>query len=346
MSLIKKNGHLMKSKILFYLIFTLSINSVFAQKLVEDFVLSNPEQKVASKFSKITVIDSRIDTTNVGIIQKGAFNKKALLKPTESLKKQIEKVFDNLILDKTGNGELLLNIRDFKFAEVTEAFSETGYCYLRADLFSKKDSVYMKIDFIDKVFEVNAMDVTKKNIKNGSQKLIDFITSSLVSDVQGEYYSFDDILKISSLEKRKIPAYNTTNFENGVYMTFDNFKNQKPSIKDIKIIKNKKNQITKILWIRANNSEFEINNNDLFAVIDEGKVYVNNNDKFIPVEFKDDDFYFIGRAKVTAKTGTVVLASAFFGILGGLLASDSSADFIMKIDHLNGAAIQVKLIEK
>lgn len=155
----------MKSKILFYLIFTLSINSVFAQKLVEDFVLSNPEQKVASKFSKITVIDSRIDTTNVGIIQKGAFNKKALLKPTESLKKQIEKVFDNLILDKTGNGELLLNIRDFKFAEVTEAFSETGYCYLRADLFSKKDNVYTKIDFIDEVFEVNAMDVTKKKYK-------------------------------------------------------------------------------------------------------------------------------------------------------------------------------------
>lgn len=168
----------------------------------------------------------------------------------------------------------------------------------------------------------------------------------MTSDEQGENYSFDDILKISSLEKRKIPVYNTSIFENGVYMTFDNFKNQKPTIKDIKFIKNKKNQITKIIWIRTNKSEFEINNNDLFAVVDEGKIYVNNGNKFIPVEFKDDDFYFIGRAKVTAKTGTVVLASAFFGILGGLLASDSSADFIMKIDHLNGAAIQVKLIEK
>ena len=63
-------------------------------------------------------------------------------------------------------------------------------------------------------------------------------------------------------------------------------------------------------------------------------------------EFKDDDFYFQGRSKVTAKTGNVILASAFFGIIGGLIASDTSAQFVLKIDHLNGAAIQVKQVEK
>ena len=119
----------------------------------------------------------------------------------------------------------MLNIRDYKFAEVTEAFSESGYCYFRADLFVKKDSVtYQKIDFIDEVFEVRAMDVTKKNIKNGSQKLLDFISRNLSNESLGEEFTFEQIKDIMSIEKRKIPIYNTQTFTNGVYMEFFNFK--------------------------------------------------------------------------------------------------------------------------
>ncbi len=337
----------MKKTLLLLALFVVSFLNVFAQNLVEDFVLNSPEQKIASKYSKIVVIDSRMDTTNMGIIQKGAFNRKAFLKPTVDLNTQIEKVFNDLILDKMGSGELVLNIRDFKFAEVTEAFSETGYCYFRADLFAKKDSVtYQKIDFIDRVFDVNAMDVTKKNIKNGSQKLIEFISKNLASNAFGDEYTLNDIKNITSLEKRKIPIYNAPTFTNGAYMQFDNFKRNEPNLIDLALTKNKKGKITKVEWVRTDGTKRPIDFEGIYALVDEGKVYIANNGNLIPVEFKDDDFYYTGRAKVTASTGNVILASAFFGIFGALIASDASAEFKMKIDHLNGATIQVQQIGK
>jgi hypothetical protein len=325
----------------------ISISNVFSQKLTEDFNLTPPESKVNSVYSKLIVIDARLDTTNMGVIQKGAFNRKALLIPKTPLKKQIIETFNQLIKSDAGGGELILNLRDFKFAEVTEAFSETGYCYLRADLFAKKeDNSYQKIDAVDTVLEVGAMDVTKKNIRNGSEKLIQFLTSNMKVVKDGDVYSFEDIKNIEKLEKRKLPVYNTTNYKNGLYMTYDNFKWQNPSISNFAVTKNKKGKITGVQRFDKEGNKVEVDFNQLYCIVDEGKIYITSGTKGYPVEFKDDDFYFEGRAKVTAKTGNVVLATAFFGILGGLLASDASADFVMKIDHLNGAAIQVKEIEK
>jgi hypothetical protein len=334
----------------FFLVLTLifiSISDGFAQKLTEDFNLTSPENKVNSIYSKLTVIDARIDTTNMGIIQKGAFNRKAFLIPKISLKKQITEVFNQLIKSDAGSGELVLNLRDFKFAEVTGAFSETGYCYFRADLFAKKDATtYQKIDAVDTVLEVGAVDVTKKNIRNGSEKLIQFLTSNMIRIKDGDSYSFEDIKNIESLEKRKVPVYNTTNYKNGLYMTYDNFKLQNPSITKYMVSKNKKGKITGAQRFDREGNKVDVDFNDLYCIIDEGKIYLTSGTKGYPVEFKDDDFYFEGRGKVTAKTGNVIVATVFFGILGGLLASDASADFVMKIDHLNGAAIQVKEIEK
>ena len=283
----------------------------------------------------------------MGIIQKGAFNRKAFLKTPVPLKKQIQEVFKSMIeTNSESTRELVLNIRDFKFAEVTESFSETGYCYFRADLFAKKDSAFQKIDSVDAVYEVNAMDVTKKNIKNGSSKLIEFLTSNIKFSKSGSNYSYNDILNIVSLEKRKIPAYNTTTYIDGIYPQYDNFKAMMPSSTLFELTRNKKGKITKLERIQTNGAKFEVNPADVYCVIEKGKIYITSAYGFYPVEFRNDDFYFVGKAKVTAKTGNVVLASAFFGIIGGLIASDASAQFEMKIDHLNGANIQIKQLDK
>lgn len=60
----------------------------------------------------------------------------------------------------------------------------------------------------------------------------------------------------------------------------------------------------------------------------------------------DGDYYFKGRIKTNAKTGDVMVASVFFGIIGGLIASDASANFDLKLDYLNGGFIPVKEIKK
>ncbi|STC91571.1 hypothetical protein [Chryseobacterium carnipullorum] len=55
---------------------------LFSQKRVEDFTISLPDQKLEKSYYKtITLIDNRIDTTSLGIVQKGAFNTKARVVP-------------------------------------------------------------------------------------------------------------------------------------------------------------------------------------------------------------------------------------------------------------------------
>jgi hypothetical protein len=332
-------------KLVPYLLLVLTSTPLFSQNLVQDFELEIKSKNLKSNFNKITVLDSRMDTTNVGVIQKGAFNRKAFLKAKTPLKNQIENAFKALIQPEAKEGELVLNLRDYKFTEITEAFSETGYCYLRADLFAKRDSVYRKIDFIDFVFEVGAMDVTKKNIRNGSEKLVQFIESNLMSlRADGDAYTFEEIKNLSTIEKRKIPVYNTTTYADGIYKDYESFKNQVPSSKEYKATRNKKGAITKLEAV-SNGVTFKVDTNFIYCLTDQGKIYLIQNDLFVPVEFKEDDFYFKGRAKVSAKTGNVVLASAFFGIIGGVLASSATSEFIMKIDHQNGATVQVSEIK-
>ena len=323
------------------LLLVLATTPLLAQNLVQDFELQIQNKNLKSNFNKITVLDSRLDTTNVGVIQKGAFNRKAFLKAKTPLKTQIENAFKALVQPEAKDGELILNLRDYKFTELTEAFTENGYCYLRADLFAKRDSVYQKIDFIDIVYKVTAMDVTKKNIRNGSEQLVQFIEKNLMSiKKEGETYSFNDIKNINTIEKRKTPVYNTTTYIDGIYKDFDSFKNQVPSSKNYSITKDKKGRINKLEGV-SNGVTFKVDTNFIYCLIDQGKIYLIQNDSFVPVEFKNDDFYFNGRAKSSAKTGNVVLASAFFGIIGGVLASNASSEFIMKIDHQNGATVQV-----
>jgi hypothetical protein len=58
----------------------------------------------------------------------------------------------------------------------------------------------------------------------------------------------------------------------------------------------------------------------------------------------DDDFKFIGKAKVNANTYDVIAASIYFGGLDGLITTPTQITFEMKNDHINGGFIRPKEI--
>ena len=49
--------------------------SCYSQKLQEEFYLLPSETKFSSIYNKLKVLDLRRDTTNLGTIQKGLFNR-------------------------------------------------------------------------------------------------------------------------------------------------------------------------------------------------------------------------------------------------------------------------------
>jgi hypothetical protein len=243
-------------------------------------------------------------------------------------------------------------LKQLYFAEITGAFSEHGYCYFQAFLFAKNDDgTYSYLDKIDTVIDHSSMDVTKATMKKGSEMVSTFISKNISKKADAtNHYTLEEVKNFDAIEKQNLSLYNSSELKDGIYKDFNSFKNQQPE-KELSTVKffGKSLKIIKI-YEMIDGKEKEIKKSDHYAIVYQGTpyIYVPVENLFSKAEKRDGDFYFTGKIKSGAKTGDVVLASAFFGIIGGLIASSSNASdpFELKIDYLNGGFIPIKEISK
>jgi hypothetical protein len=327
-------------------ILLLACTNTFSQNRTEEYTITLPEQKVQhSLYKTIRFMDSRDDTTNMGIVQVGAFNKKVRVMPESAFGDQLTSVLNALNDTDAGNGELLFQLRQFSFAEITGAMSEKGYCYLRSSLYTHEGDRYRKLGEIDTVILIKSMDVTRSLFRKGSKTITDFIAAHLaVSPAAAESYAYDDVVHISDIEKRTINVYNAAVYTDGVYKTFETFKNQVPDYTGI-TVGFRDGILSSVTALDENGKKIKIKAKEIYAVVHGGGPFIATDYGYYPLIKRDNDFFFTGKAKVQASTGDMIAAGVFFGILGSLVAADAAnAVFEMKVDHLNGGFIRIKEI--
>jgi hypothetical protein len=332
------------SRMLLTCLATCCLFAVYSQKHRENYTISLPEQKIPdSRYNSLLFIDGRADTSNMGIVQLGAFNKKALVIAETPLGQQFHTIFDSLIDASAKQGECVFLLRQLSFAEVTKAMSERGYCYLRAALFAKTGEGYQKINTIDPVILVKAFDVTRAMFRRGSKTIHEFIGQNLQKAPEQErLYSLSDIHALDSVEKRSIPVYNTTAYTEGVYETYEAFKQQKPDRPNA-IIETDKAGLFVVKETNEKGKKEKIKSKELYGMVYQGNPYVATEFGYYPLDKRMDNFYFTGKTRVAASQGDIMAASVFFGLLGGLLASQPvESMFEMKIDHVGGGFIRLK----
>jgi len=314
----------------------------FAQNKTEDFEVSLPEGKVSgSLYKTIQYIDSRYDTSFMGIVQLGAFNRKVRVVPETHLSVQLSNIVNTLHNGSAQDGELLFQLRQFNFAEITGATSEKGYCYLRASLYSKKQDQYFKLASIDTVIYIKSMDVTRALFRKASKTITDFIAFNLTREpLFNESFTYSDVQQMDNIEKRSIPVYNVAQLQDGIYTSFASFLQHRPD-KPVEV-EMKNNKVVSVKAREADGKQSKIKAKDLYAVVHNGQPYIATEFDYYPLIKKDNDFYFMGKGKISAKAGDVIAASLFFGVLGSLIASDAEAMFEMKVDHINGGFIRLK----
>lgn len=319
----------------------------FAQTKTEEFKITLPENKIAkSQYNLIRIVDIRIDTADFGIVQKGAFNKRATVVAETPLAIQFSNVLTALTDNTAKEGELVLLLRQLSFAEITKAMSELGYCHFRAVLFAKAGEGYSKLETIDTVVVIKAMDVTKKMFRLGSKAVTEFIAGNLTKEPAGDIVlSMEQLPLIDSFEKTKIPLYTAAAYTDGLYYTYQSFADQQPDETGVSIVFDKKGRVQKINYINKKGQKWDIENRFIYAFVYEGKPYISGEFTCYPLEKRGDDFYFTGKAN-DAKSGDIMAAQFFFGIMGALMASSATSVFEMKIDHLTGGFIRVKEVEK
>jgi hypothetical protein len=203
--------------------FTFFSNTASAQK-TQKFVLDLPVTKTSnSLYHKITLLDQRPDTTNLGMVFKGIFNKTGNVVAPGSLQAQLDRLLINLTGNTAQPQELLLQVQRLRFMEIRNSFPEIGYFYLKANLFVYDGNSYKKLITIDTIVIKKAIvDVTGEILKAGKKTVSGFISAGIIRapvPALVKSYSFAEIIN----EGKSIKTY-----PNGLYTTYQSFVDQKP----------------------------------------------------------------------------------------------------------------------
>ncbi|MFE7086506.1 hypothetical protein ACFU8T_04320 [Sphingobacterium spiritivorum] len=325
-------------------VFALTIclaGQTYAQKRTRDFLLMSPSEKVeTSLYNAIDVIDNRDFKENLGIIQVGLLNSKAQVIPEIPLEKQIQQQLGFLVSGEKSDGALTLVIQKFAVAELTGAFSESGFFDFRASLFVKnKDKSYQRLATIDTAHINNGMDVTKGLLRHASYIVSHFLKDNLgKSPTDTIRYSLSQVLDFENLEKSKVTLYSNGIVNDGVYYDYFHFRDQLPQA-SVSLLNN---DITKGFYSPDSKGKLKrLKANKCYAVVIDGLAYISSEGTFYPLYKNDKDYFFNGLSRTTASASNVIAASVLFGALGAALAANNTEYYVTKIDFYNGSFIKV-----
>ena len=321
----------------------------FAQKGIKDFEISIPNEKVTgSVYNTLQVVDIRDDTTHLGIVQLGTFNKKVFIMAERPLQEQMQDMLKALNDSDAQAGELLMLIRRFSFAEIARTFSEKGFCQLRAALFVKKETGYQQLDVIDTVITESSIGVSQAMFRKCSEVITNFFKANITkSEGKGQLLSFDQVLAIDHREKMGLAVYKAMSYKDGLYKTYKSFTDLTPDEQDISVDFSIDNNIKAVKIATSKGKPEKVLSKDIYAIVYEGQPYIATSYGFYPLKKRKGDFYFTGKEKMSPKTTDVLLGAAAWGIAGALLASSPQHTYFdMKIDHISGGFIRLREVKE
>jgi hypothetical protein len=327
----------------------ISQKTVHAQKTVNLSLLPKQTSIRSSTFSNVEIIDNRLDTSNLGFIQKGALNRLVPVTTPQPFMDELGNSIIKLVNDASKQeGTLLINIRQFALSEFLGKGGENGVFRFSAVFYLKHDSLYRK------VLTVNTNVVVKAGFGDVTQKLLDTVPEVLGNFVQ-QVASFEpahadsmsrftavNFESLDYMEKETIPVYNSDMPQKGLYATFDEFRNNRPSRQVIIVHKYTAEQ-PKVYEIKADGKKGKQIKPDQFYVVYDGeKMFISGTYGLHTLSKRDDDFYFRSLGREGGDGSPMVAGQTVIIGRSGKLPFEWSA-VVFKIDHITGKFIPVRM---
>jgi hypothetical protein len=307
----------------------------------------------ASCFSNVEVLDSRLDTSNLGFIQRGLLNRMAYVTTSRPLKDELASTVTTLIKDASKqDGTLLINLRQFKLTEFDGKGAENGVFRISAVFYLKQGPVYRKILNVNTSVVVRGLDVTERLLDTVHEALGAFIQQAAGFDVAKidptTQFTAQHYESIDELEKEKVPVYNVDLLQKGLYATFEEFKNNRPSAQVI--VQMDASGKPQVYEMKENGKKGrKIRFDNYYAVCDGEKMFISGDYALYPLSKRDTDFYFRAPGKeggdgslLVAPNQTIIVSRT--GELPAYLKYDWSI-VVFKIDHITGRFIPVRMVE-
>lgn len=332
------------SKTLFVFIFILTSSFAFSQKAktikMGTYNLDPLPGDGRIPFAKIKVLPMLWDTTSLGFVQKGLDNSVA----TSKANKPIDEFLNGYIaaqyshLMEPGSGKLLWVIKDLRVGERTAAMWEKSYVRLKADIYisADRDKYVFSSAFDTAILCKGGMDATSKHDDNIALAINLLLQESInkKDNRQGNTYTIEEL---SGKEQQRfaVPALVDTEFKNGVYASFDEFLQNKPSIDSFELTVVKRR--VSVYAIAANGSKTALEKP--WGVCRQGEIYKFLDGRLIPVEKKDRGYIVSTFAGALERRNSGIMAAAFLGGLAGAAIAEGSTKgdmyFVTGFHHIS-----------
>lgn len=322
----------------------------------ETITLQPKQVKISSSiFSKVEVLDTRLDTSSLGFVQKGLLNRMVFLTTPQPIKKELEAMVTHLIDGvPRQDATLLINLRQFYLSEFSGKGGENGVFRLSAVFYVKRDTVYRKVLTVNTNVVIKTwVDITQKLLDTVPEVLGAFVQQAASFDpaksdstTQLTARYFDDL---DELEKNTIPVYNVDVPQKGLYTTYEEFKNNRPSRQVMFVEQGDESDKPLIYEIKENGKKgSKIKPEKFYAVCDGEKMFISSPYTLYSLKKRDTDFYFTGIGKDGGDESPLVPGRTIildrYGNLPAFLKYDWGA-VVYKIDHINGKFVPVRMVE-
>jgi hypothetical protein len=275
------------------------------------------------------VIDNRLVKTSVGEVQTGMLNNKAAANFAQPLDLELSAFITASLPQQENQVPIILRVNKLWVSEHTTYSSETGTAEVVVDFLYKSDSVYHKLFAATAMASQQGLDVTKKHEENIARVLADCLKqfASRPFDAmlaQSQELTPDQVRKgyDNSAYVSEFPILKDGFYNEGVYLTLDEFRTNSPGITSSYTIK-QRSSFDKVMvgggdqvpvLISADGKSKPIKN--AWGFSQNGELYINYGGAFYSLVYLDGKFSFLG-PPANDMTAAVVTGAVLGGAIGG-----------------------------
>lgn len=278
---------------------------------------------------KIDVIVSTWDTTKLGYVQVGMANKKLKATFDAPFQYSLQSFIDNqygALYNSTGKS-LLWVIRDLRINERTFATIEKAFVLLKAEAYISEDNyLFRSAGSIDTVLVRSGMEVTGKHGNNIAHVLhvLYLRSADMSSGSETEQLTKEQIIeRVNS--RFALPILQTKSFHKGVYSTFEEFKNNAPSIDSFLV----RRSGSKLIVLKWNSDGTQTPLPELWGLCSNNELYKYYRGELIPIEKEDQSFILSHYLEaINRKNKAIFWSSILGGVAGGLAESATSGGIV------------------
>lgn len=272
------------------------INKSYSQKIVNLTTTFTGGLDI-SKHSQIDVINNLPDSNNLGYIPSDILNDRKYIKSSNAITPWLQN-FVNKQFGSNANAkanELLWVIQDLSMGKDSTQKEAYSFLKLKADIYSGSESNYQLTNTFDSTWIING------DADFGQMTAAAFIElyKNSVAQIKGTgNVRFQSAVKLSGTknniaEQVKSNTNNTilttSNYADGVYLSFDEFKSNSPSVNKFYADVNPVNKQVSLYKLAADSSSELIQ--DAWGISVNNELYFYTDSQLYPIEKSGNSFY-------------------------------------------------------